>query len=52
MSPTTFAVPVKRFGTMDVPTEWVTESMLLGIQQAKRNEGTLLTEADLADDDE
>lgn len=54
----TFDVPVAQSGTTAMPMQvfdlearflW---SVMLGIEQARRNEGTFLTDADLAQDDD
>lgn len=54
----TLEVPVRHFGTAHVPVQVfdlrarIMASVMIGIEQAKRNEGTLLTDADLAKDDD
>ena len=59
MSPSTLAVRVQQFGTMDVPIVWgpsaasrVMASIMLGIEQASRNEGTILSDTDLETDED
>lgn len=59
MSPSTLAVRIEQFGTMSVPTQWgidaqarIMASIMLGIEQAGRNEGTMLDDADLTSDDD
>lgn len=59
MSPSTLKVPAQQFGTMGVTTQWgvglearTMASIMLGIEQASKNEGTMLTDADLATDDD
>ena len=54
----TFEVPFERSGTTAMPMHVfdlgtrILLSVLLGIEQARRNEGTFLTDADLAQDDD
>lgn len=55
----TLRVPVQQSGTMGVTTQWrgpiqlrVLWSIKLGMEQASRNEGKLLNDADLATDDD
>ena len=59
MSASTLAVQVERFGTLSVRPQWglpaearIIASIMVGIEQARRNEGTLLGDKDLATDDD
>jgi len=59
VSASTLVVPIARFGTLGVPTQWglpaevrIMASIMLGIEQARRNEGTLLGDTDLATGDD
>lgn len=59
MIASTLRVPTRLATTLGIPTQWhgaleilVMWSIMLGIEQAKRNEGTFLDDADLATDDD
>lgn len=59
MTVATYPIGIKVSGTMEVKPQWgfgaeiiAWASIMLGIEQAKRNEGTFLDDADLATDDD
>ncbi len=59
MTASTLGVDVLRFGTTAVKTEWglppeafTVASVMLGIEQLARGQGTILTDADLETDDD
>lgn len=60
MSTSTLNVPMTQSSTMGVSTQWtepvklvqINESIMLGIEQARKNEGTFLDDDDLAADDD
>lgn len=59
MSLSTLSVPIVRFGTMNVTTQWglpaeavIMASVMLGIEQLKKGQGTYLTDADLTSPDD